>query len=73
MVKYVNSFSCVMNNESKQFLIDFAQNFPELSESGFNSSKLVMESVATIAMDLELAENLYQVLKKTFDVSSEEE
>ena len=73
MVKYVNGFSCIVNNESKQLLMNFVQNFPKISEDGFDSSNIVSESVATIAMDLELVEKMYQALKSIFEGNNEVE
>lgn len=67
MVNYVNGFSCIMNNQSKQLLFDFTQEFPEKNEKGFNGSNIVTESVATIVMDLDVVERMYHVLKGVFE------
>ena len=73
MVQYVNGFSCIMNSESKQLLIDFEQNFPKKNEKGFDSSNVVTESVSTLVMDFDLGQRLYQALKGVFEKNTSEE
>ncbi len=66
MVQYVNGFSCALDSEKEDLIINFVQRIPVIEEDGILEEAQV-ENVASVVMGKIVAEKLLDVLKEILD------
>lgn len=71
MLHYVNGFSCAMDSDKEEFIIDFVQRVPKIELDGIQED-MVTESVASLVMGKAVAERLLKALKEMLDTEIED-
>lgn len=70
MLQYVNGFSCALNNKINDFVIEFLQTSPTFEDD--NDNEAMCETVVSLVMPKEVAENLSKALLELLHDSDEE-
>ncbi len=70
MLQYVNGFSCAVDNEKKEFIINFVQRIPKIDENGIQE-ELTTEAVSSIVMGVGVAEKLFHTLEEMLEEPAE--
>lgn len=70
MLQYVNGFSCAVDNEKEEFIINFVQRIPKIDENGIQE-ELTTEAVFSIVMGVGVAEKLFHTLEEMLEEPAE--
>ncbi len=70
MLQYVNGFSCAVDNEKEEFIINFVQRIPKIDENGIQE-ELTTEAVSSIVMGVGVAEKLFHTLEEMLEEPAE--
>lgn len=71
MLQYVNGFSCAIDGEKREFILNFVQRFPKMKE-GDIGDEMEIEVISSLAMDKKVAERLRDALNDILEDESEE-
>lgn len=66
MLQYVNGFSCAMDNEREDFIINFVQRIPKIEDEGMQE-EMITENISSLVMNKNVAERLLDALKEMLD------
>lgn len=66
MLQFTNGFSCAMDQEKEELMINFIQQIPELGEDG-KTKGIRAEEVAQLVMGKVLARNLLDALTEILE------
>lgn len=72
MLQYVNGFSCAVDSEKEEFIINFVQRIPKINENGIQE-ELTTETVSSIVMGVAVAERLLDTLEEMLEGQPDEE
>lgn len=61
MLQYVNGFSCALNEEKEEFILNFVQRFPKIKD-GKMENETDVEVVSSLVMDMQIAKRLKNAL-----------
>lgn len=71
MLQFTNGFSCAMDQNKEELMINFVQQIPEIGEDGKTQS-VQNENVIKLVMGKVLAQNLLDALTEILAADSEE-
>lgn len=72
MLQFVNGFSCAVDSEKKEFIINFVQRIPKIDDEGMQTETIV-ENVSSIVMGKSLAEKLVDAVQGMLETEEHEE
>ncbi|MDO4328126.1 MAG: DUF3467 domain-containing protein [Lachnospiraceae bacterium] len=72
MLQYINGFSCAMDDEKEEFMINFVQRLPMIKDGNIQE-EMAAETVSSIVMRKAVAEQLYDALKELLEQNDAEE
>lgn len=71
MVQYVNGFSCAINEEKGEFMLNYTQRFPKIVQGNLEDENET-EIVSSLVMNTQVAERLRDALNDLLGDESEE-
>lgn len=72
MLQFVNGFTCAVDSEKQEFIINFIQRIPKIEDGGIQSETIV-ENVSSIVMGKSLAEKLVEAVQDMLEAEETEE
>lgn len=66
MIQYTNGFTCAMDNEKGEVIINFIQQSPQIEEDG-TIKEIKVEQVASLVMGKVTAKNMLDNLSKMLE------
>lgn len=71
MLQYVNGFSCAIDEEKREFILNFVQRFPKIKEGNIGE-EMEIEVISSLAMDKKVAERLRSALNDVLEDENED-
>lgn len=72
MLLFTNGFSCAMDQQKEELVINFVQQVPEVGEDG-KAKNIKVEEVSKLVMGKVMAQNLLEALTEILTDNSEKE
>lgn len=66
MLQYVNGFSCAIDSEKEDFIINFVQRIPRFEIEGIQED-MITENVTSLVMGKAVAEKLLKALQEMLE------